>query len=268
MIAPPPDFGGRTPRGTALGGGEPIALTGDSASGGTALAPADSVVPANPPTRAAAESGSGQPGASGQTAGAAAASSGGSAGPATTGVGGTNATGGTGGSPGTNANASNDATGSTAAAAPASSQLQKRTVGQGVTTTGGSILGGGAGAPPGGPAGGGNSAGNSAAVGTPNFDVSTAEGLLAAAKYAVANGDPITGERLLSEYIDRFNYASNADEAYYLLAKLYEQNGKVRNIEKSLQYYSMLRSDFPLSSYWDEAGKQIQYLTRHFIYVR
>ncbi len=102
----------------------------------------------------------------------------------------------------------------------------------------------------------------------PSFDLSTPDGLLAAAKYDIAQDKGKDAERLLGEYLQKYSYTANADEAYFLLGKLYEENSAVRNIRESLKYYTDLQKEFPFSRYWEEAGNRIRYLNRHFIYVR
>lgn len=252
IVTPPPDFGGRTPRGTAMGGGTPMVDNTVAAGNGSSVPRATST-PSGTPVAGAAAVGTGT-GASPESASAPAA------GPAAQSTG-------TSGSAGSSPVAPASQPSGTAAqgSAPAG---PSGTVGKGTSATSGAIMGNPT-------SGSGRPAASSAGTqqtqpenSTPTFDLATAGGLLAGAKYQLSQANATEAEKLLNEYIDRYNYTNNADEAYYLLAKLYEQDAKVRNIEKSLQYYTMLRNEFPLSSYWEEAGKQIRYITRHFIYVR
>ena len=118
------------------------------------------------------------------------------------------------------------------------------------------------------PAGRIDAAGSSPPSNVPQFDLGTPAGMLAAATYDLAHSKAQEAEKLLTEYLSKYGYTNNADEAYFLLGKLYEQDSSLRDIRKSIDYYTKLRDQYPFSSYWEEAGKRIQYLTQHFIYIR
>ena len=118
------------------------------------------------------------------------------------------------------------------------------------------------------PAGSTDSAGVTQPANVPQFDLGTPSGMLAAATYDLAHSKMQEAEKLLTDYLSKYGYTDNADEAYFLLGKLYEQDSSLRDIRKSIDYYTKLRDQYPFSSYWEEAGRRIQYLNQHFIYVR
>jgi tetratricopeptide (TPR) repeat protein len=58
------------------------------------------------------------------------------------------------------------------------------------------------------------------------------------------------------------------DEAYYLLARLYEQDTPLRNARKALELYTVIVEDMRRSRRWEAARERKLYLERHFFHVR
>jgi tetratricopeptide (TPR) repeat protein len=92
--------------------------------------------------------------------------------------------------------------------------------------------------------------------------------LLSLAEYFTSrNADKLSLE-LLNEYISSYPYGKNVDEIYYLLGVLYEKQTDFRDYKKSRDFYQKIISDFPESRYADPARERVDYLNRHFFYVR
>ncbi len=92
--------------------------------------------------------------------------------------------------------------------------------------------------------------------------------LLTLAKYFTSrNADKLSLE-LLNEYISYYPNGNNVDEIYYLLGVLYEKETAFRDYNKSRKFYQKVLSDYPESPYADPARERVDYLNRHFFYVR
>ncbi|MCR4742211.1 MAG: hypothetical protein K5866_04985 [Treponema sp.] len=61
------------------------------------------------------------------------------------------------------------------------------------------------------------------------------------------------------------NARDKRDAALYLQGQIYEADSDIQNINKAIDAYTMLTSNFPASSYWDKANKQIIYLKRFYL---
>jgi hypothetical protein len=92
--------------------------------------------------------------------------------------------------------------------------------------------------------------------------------LLSLAEYFTSrNADKLSLE-LLNEYISSYPYGKNVDEIYYLLGVLYEKQTEFRDYKKSRDFYQKILSAYPESRYADPARERVDYLNRHFFYVR
>jgi len=101
-----------------------------------------------------------------------------------------------------------------------------------------------------------------------NNTVPQEDELLSLAKYFTSrNADKLSLE-LLNEYMQSYPFGNNVDEIYYLLGSLYEKETDFRNFKKSRYYYQKILSDYPESMYADRARDRVDYLNRHFFYVR
>lgn len=225
----------------------PAGSTSTAADGGGSSAPA---------------SGSGRP-AGGSTPGAGAMQSAvGTSAPATAGSG---SAGGSGATAGTGTDAISGAgTGAATASATPGGTAAGSAAGASSASAAGTASGASAGSQPGQQAGGASSE----AATSPPPDLSTPTGLFTAAKEAATGGDPTQAVGLYSRYIEQYGYEPNVDEAYFNLARLYESDPKVRDLKKAIQYYQLIRRQYPFSDYWTQAGDRLRYINRNFIYVR
>jgi hypothetical protein len=66
----------------------------------------------------------------------------------------------------------------------------------------------------------------------------------------------------------RQRYPSGTDEAWWLLAQLYEANSPARDIRLSLEYYRRLVNEYPQSNRVDDARRRIAYLERYYFNIR
>jgi tetratricopeptide (TPR) repeat protein len=58
------------------------------------------------------------------------------------------------------------------------------------------------------------------------------------------------------------------DSLIFALARDYEAPGENRDIEAAIRCYRYLISEYPLSTYWEQAESRANYLERHFLLVR
>ncbi|MFP4151687.1 MAG: hypothetical protein ACLFSV_02520 [Alkalispirochaeta sp.] len=58
------------------------------------------------------------------------------------------------------------------------------------------------------------------------------------------------------------------DAILFRLATLYERNSPLRDLQRSRELYERLRDRYPFSEYYQDAGKRIQFLDRHFFHIR
>lgn len=58
------------------------------------------------------------------------------------------------------------------------------------------------------------------------------------------------------------------ERIYYLLGRLYEKPGPVRDEPTAVGYYRRLVDLFPAGIYWNEARERIRYLERHYLQLR
>lgn len=69
-------------------------------------------------------------------------------------------------------------------------------------------------------------------------------------------------EALLSSGSTRYDYL------LYTLASMYERTGPNRDLARSRHLYRRLVQEYPLSDYWERATRRIEYLERHFFFIR
>ncbi len=94
-----------------------------------------------------------------------------------------------------------------------------------------------------------------------------------AAESLLENANKALSEK---KYEEAMNYAKNylagcsknLDEAYYILGQIYEANSKLRNIKSSVNYYSKVVDNYPLSKFWAPSNNRLVYLRRFYIDIR
>ncbi len=74
--------------------------------------------------------------------------------------------------------------------------------------------------------------------------------------------------KTLQEYLSRYPAGGRLDEAYYLLAQMYELDSSTRDLSRARHYYRILYERFPESRYAPRAGERYRYLERHFFLVQ
>ncbi len=62
--------------------------------------------------------------------------------------------------------------------------------------------------------------------------------------------------------------ARDLEEVYYLLGKIYESPGPIRDEAVAIGYYRRVVENFPAGEYWYRAKERISYLERHYLQVR
>ncbi len=61
---------------------------------------------------------------------------------------------------------------------------------------------------------------------------------------------------------------SGYDRVLYRLASLYEEPGDKRDLARSRDLYRRLVEEYPLSEYWERATARVEFLERHFFFIR
>lgn len=92
--------------------------------------------------------------------------------------------------------------------------------------------------------------------------------LITLAKYFKSRNSDALALELLNEYMKYYPYGNNIDQIYYLLGVIYEKDTAFRDLKKSRDYYQKLLDEYPESRYADSAIERVNYLNRHFFYVR
>ncbi len=92
--------------------------------------------------------------------------------------------------------------------------------------------------------------------------------LLAAARFLVENRDYVLADRYLNEYLSRYAGQDGADEAYYLLGTMYQDDTPMQDARKAREYYEKITNLYPTSRYYQRAMDNIIYLNRHFFEIR
>lgn len=75
------------------------------------------------------------------------------------------------------------------------------------------------------------------------------------------------------ELLENYVLGFSGDEAWraavlMMLARMYENEEQVRDMKKALSLYETVITDFPLSSYIEQAERRKRYINRHFIEIR
>jgi hypothetical protein len=86
------------------------------------------------------------------------------------------------------------------------------------------------------------------------------------AERLVAAEEPDEAIRLLEALLA--SGTQRYDHVLFLLASLYEQHGRHRNLERSHDLYRQLVGQYPMSDHWDAASARIEYIERHFLFIR
>jgi hypothetical protein len=73
---------------------------------------------------------------------------------------------------------------------------------------------------------------------------------------------------ILERVADKMNQAEGSDEVLFRLAGHLETDPLHRNLRRSLAIYRQITSEYPLSRHWEASRKRIEYLERHFFYLR
>ena len=78
----------------------------------------------------------------------------------------------------------------------------------------------------------------------------------------------ISAIQFYKSYARLFPFSFELDRVYFELGKMYQEDEVLKDERIAVEYFKLLREDFPASRYWDEAVKRIQYLERHFLHIR
>ena len=81
-----------------------------------------------------------------------------------------------------------------------------------------------------------------------------------------ANGEVSATEQLLAALAESLRFGN--DEVIFRLAKLYETDSEVRDIQRARDMYRIIEAEYPFSRFYREAGERIRFLNRHFFYIR
>ncbi len=69
-------------------------------------------------------------------------------------------------------------------------------------------------------------------------------------------------------FLSRFPESLYMDEIYYYMGMIYENSEKYRDLEQALVYYKKIYNNYPASKFYFKAKERIDYIMRHFFYVR
>jgi hypothetical protein len=92
--------------------------------------------------------------------------------------------------------------------------------------------------------------------------------LVEVARYAERSGQNALELTVLEEYLARYPMGAQGDEVSYRLGGLLERAWEGRDLTRSRQSYEAVLRDYPTSSYALASGDRVDYLKRHFFYVR
>jgi len=95
-----------------------------------------------------------------------------------------------------------------------------------------------------------------------------ADQLLEAARLFLENGDHPRAREAAEGFLLRFAEHPHADEALYLLGRLYEELSPIRDFRKSRDAYERLYRDFPQSRFSERAYDKVRFLDRHYFEIR
>lgn len=63
-------------------------------------------------------------------------------------------------------------------------------------------------------------------------------------------------------------YANSGDEPWYLLGRVYEEPGPLRDIRKAHAAYKRVRDEFPESAWWQDAADRVAAIERRYFDIR
>lgn len=106
---------------------------------------------------------------------------------------------------------------------------------------------------------------DSEVIAIPDYDEATINQLFTDAKNNYKNKKYSEAFTQINNYLE-FS-TENRDEALYILAQIYENDIKLKDIKKAITTYQLLCDNYPASSYWDAANKRIIYLNRFYINI-
>jgi TolA-binding protein len=92
--------------------------------------------------------------------------------------------------------------------------------------------------------------------------------LLAAARLLLKRGRSGLALELLLEYPRRYPLGAELDQAWFLLAQLYELESPLRDLARARGLYKRVYDEFPESTYAAEAQARVRYLDRYFFNVQ
>lgn len=90
--------------------------------------------------------------------------------------------------------------------------------------------------------------------------------LIEKAEKEIAAGNAEDALKTLEEFF-AFS-ASHLDEGWFLKAKAYEINGKLKNMKAALEAYKFIVKAFPESRLWEKADARIRYIEKFYINIR
>lgn len=87
------------------------------------------------------------------------------------------------------------------------------------------------------------------------------------AKLLAGNGGGQDAEKVLSRY--EYWYGNNGiDKTWFMLAGILEGPSAPHDIKRARTYYKLIRENFPLSRYFDEAGSKLEYIDRFYFDIK
>jgi len=63
-------------------------------------------------------------------------------------------------------------------------------------------------------------------------------------------------------------YPNSGDEPWYLLGRVYEEPGPLRDIRKAHAAYKRVRDEFPESAWWQDAADRVAAIERRYFDIR
>ncbi len=71
-----------------------------------------------------------------------------------------------------------------------------------------------------------------------------------------------------NQFMTRYSFSRLLDKMYFLMGSLYEENSAYRDFEKAVIFYEMIYENFPESTNSRNARERVDYINRHFFYIR
>ncbi len=103
----------------------------------------------------------------------------------------------------------------------------------------------------------------------PNIaSTSIEEVLLHLTEYYKSRQDYQTAIDTYNLFMTRYPFSRMLDKMYFLMGTLYEENSSVRDFEKAIIFYEMIYEKFPESTKSRAARDRVDYINRHFFYIR